>query len=302
MKVAIAQLNFLIGDFKGNVEKMSEAVESAKEEKADIICFSELATCGYPARDFLDFDDFIQLCDQAIASLTALTKDIAIVVGSPSRNPVPEGKDLYNSVYFLANKKIKHVQHKALLPTYDVFDEYRYFEPANEFKIVEYKGQKIALTVCEDIWNIGNENPLYTVCPLDELVKEKPDFIINVSASPFTYDHAQDRVDIVKANLKRYNLPMFYINHVGAQTELIFDGGSLIGAANGNIHAEMPFFKEAIQYFELEAIQNNEKEQLQEKDKISLIHDALVLGLKDCLLYTSPSPRDKRQSRMPSSA
>ena len=105
MKIAIAQLNFLIGDFEGNVKKMITAVESAKEDKADIICFSELATCGYPARDFLDFDDFISLCENAIKTLTTLTTDIAIVVGSPTRNPVPEGKDLYNSAYFLADQK-----------------------------------------------------------------------------------------------------------------------------------------------------------------------------------------------------
>jgi len=281
MKVAIAQLNFLIGDFKGNVEKMAKAVESAKKENADIICFSELATCGYPARDFLDFDDFIELCEKAIADLAAFAKDIAIVVGSPTRNPVPEGKDLYNSVYFLADKKIKHVQHKALLPTYDVFDEYRYFEPANSFEVFTYKDKKIALTVCEDIWNIANENPLYTICPLDEMIKEEPDFVINVSASPFTYQHAQDRVDIVKANLDRYKVPIFYVNHIGAQTELIFDGGSLVGAPNGNIHAELPYFEEDLQYFNLKSIIENKEEQLQEKDKISLIHDALVLGIKD---------------------
>ena len=281
MKVAIAQLNFHIGDFKGNVEKMAQAVESAKNEKADIICFSELATCGYPARDFLDFDDFIDLCDRAIQELTALASDIAIVVGSPSRNPVPEGKDLYNSVYFLANKTIKKVQHKALLPTYDVFDEYRYFEPASTFELVEYRDKKIALTVCEDIWNIGNENPLYTVCPLDEVISQKPDFVINVSASPFNYQKGQDRIEIVKENLKRYQIPMFYVNHVGAQTELIFDGGSLVGSPNGKIHAELPYFKESVQYFDLDDVVNNKKEVVQEKDKIALIHDALLLGIKD---------------------
>ena len=281
MKVAIAQLNFHIGDFEGNVKKMAEAVESAKEEKADIICFSELATCGYPARDFLDFDDFIDLCENAINELTALAVDIAIVVGSPSRNPVPEGKDLYNSVYFLANKQIKHVQHKALLPTYDVFDEYRYFEPANKFELVEYRDKKIALTVCEDIWNIGNNNPLYTVCPLDEVIGQKPDFVINVSASPFNYQKGQDRIEIVKENLKRYSVPMFYINHVGAQTELIFDGGSIVGSPNGKIHAEMPYFTESVRYFDLDDVINNDKELVQEKDKIALIHEALLLGIKD---------------------
>jgi len=281
MKVAIAQLNFHIGDFEGNVKKMANAVESAKSEKADIICFSELATCGYPARDFLDFDDFIDLCYQAIKKLTALASDIAIVVGSPSRNPVPEGKDLYNSVYFLADKKVKHVQHKALLPTYDVFDEYRYFEPGNTFELVRYRDKKIALTVCEDIWNIGNENPLYTVCPLDEVIDQKPDFVINVSASPFNYEKGQDRIDIVKENLKRYQVPIFYINHVGAQTELIFDGGSLVGSPNGKIHAELSYFTESLQYFNLDEIISNEKEVVRKKDKIALIHDALLLGIKD---------------------
>ena len=281
MKVAIAQLNFHIGDFDGNLKKMTKAVESAKKEKADLICFSELATCGYPARDFLDFDDFINLCEQSIEKLTALTSDIAIVVGSPTRNPVPEGKDLYNSAYFLANKKVKYIQHKALLPTYDVFDEYRYFEPANTFSLVEYKDKKIALTVCEDIWNIGNKNPLYTVCPLDEVIDQKPDFVINVSASPFTYQKGQDRIEIVKENLKRYGVPMFYVNHVGAQTELIFDGGSLVGSPNGNIHAELPYFEESVQYFDLGDVIKNEKEEVQEKEKIALIHDALLLGIKD---------------------
>ncbi len=281
MKVAIAQLNFHIGDFDGNLKKMTKAVESAKKEKADLICFSELATCGYPARDFLDFDDFINLCEQSIEKLTALTTDIAIVVGSPTRNPVPEGKDLYNSAYFLANKKVKYIQHKALLPTYDVFDEYRYFEPANTFSLVEYKDKKIALTVCEDIWNIGNKNPLYTVCPLDEVIDQKPDFVINVSASPFTYQKGQDRIEIVKENLKRYGVPMFYVNHVGAQTELIFDGGSLVGSPNGNIHAELPYFEESVQYFDLGDVIKNEKEEVQEKEKIALIHDALLLGIKD---------------------
>jgi len=152
-------------------------IEKAKKEDSDIICFGELATCGYPPRDFLEFDDFIKLADQTVQKLLPHSMDIAIVVGSPSRNPVIEGKDLFNSAYFLSEGVVKYVQHKALLPTYDIFDEYRYFEPGNNFGIVDYKGKKIALTVCEDIWNIANENPLYTVCPLDEMIKLDPDFV-----------------------------------------------------------------------------------------------------------------------------
>ena len=281
MKITVAQLNYHIGNFEGNTAKMLEAVTKAKEENADIICFSELATCGYPPRDFLEFDDFIRLGEESIARLAKAADGIAIVVGSVSRNPVVEGKDLHNSAYFLEDGKVKYVQHKTLLPTYDIFDEYRYFEPASDWGIVEYKGKKIALTVCEDIWNIGNENPLYKICPLDEMIKHGPDFILNVSASPFAHNHAENRINVVKANCERYNIPMVYVNHVAAQTEIIFDGGSLIASGDGLIHEELPFFEECIKTFDLADIENTKKDNINPKEKIALIHDAIVLGIKD---------------------
>lgn len=281
MKVSIAQLNYVIGDFGKNLEKMLEATAQAKEEGADIVCFGELATCGYPPRDFLEFEDFIHLCNDSIDSLRKAADGIAIVVGSPSVNPVPEGKDLYNSVYFLADQEIKHVQHKSLLPTYDIFDEYRYFEPANTWEVLTYKGKKIALTVCEDIWNIGNDNPLYTVCPLDEMMGQDPDFVINVSASPFSHDHAQERLDILVENSHRYGIPMFYINHVGAQTEVIFDGGSVVMSSDGHIYEELPYFEEVVKMYNLDNVVAKDREVIQTKDKIKDIHDALVLGVKD---------------------
>ena len=281
MKITVAQLNYHIGNFEGNTAKMLEAIESAKKEGSDIICFSELATCGYPPRDFLEFDDFIHLGEESIDKLTEAAEGIAVVVGSVSRNPRIEGKDLFNSVYFLEDQKVKFVQHKTLLPTYDIFDEYRYFEPASEWGVVEFQGKKIALTVCEDIWNIGNENPLYTICPLDNVMHLNPDFVINVSASPFNYNHAKTRIEIVKANCERYKIPMIYVNHIGAQTEIIFDGGSLIAAGDGTIHAELPYFEECLRTFELEDIENAKEENLQTKDKIALIHDAIVVGVKD---------------------
>ncbi len=281
MKIAVAQLNFHIGNFEGNTNKMLKAVATAKKQGADIVCFSELATCGYPPRDFLEFDDFIRQAEESIETLAKAAKGIAIVVGSPTKNPVVEGKDLYNSVYFLANGKVKHVQHKTLLPTYDVFDEYRYFEPASEFDIVKYKGKKIALTVCEDIWNIGNENPMYDVCPMDLLMKHDPDFMINVSASPFSYTHAEARIHILKANVERYKMPIFYINHAGAQTELIFDGGSFVMSPNGNVFEEMVHFKDAIKTFDLAEVKKGKTSKVQPKNKMKRIHDALVLGVKD---------------------
>ena len=281
MKIAIAQLNYLIGDFDGNVDKIIEFAEKAKDQSADIVVFGELAICGYPPRDFLEFDDFIKKAESSIERLKSASQGIAIVVGSPTVNPVVEGKDLFNSVYFIADGEVKHIQHKALLPTYDVFDEYRYFEPASEFNCLEYRGFRIALTVCEDIWNIGNENPLYKICPLDILIKESPDFIINVSASPFSYSHAQERLKVLKANVDRYKVPIFYSNNVGAQTELIFDGGSVVISGNGKVHREMPYFKEAIECFDLSEVKKTDTEDFQPHDDIVEIHDAIVCGIKD---------------------
>lgn len=282
MKITIAQLNFHIGNFEGNLAKMLEAVAVAKAEKADIIVFGELAVCGYPPRDFLEFEDFINRCENSIAELCKVAHGIAIAVGSPTKNPVIEGKDLFNSAYFLVEGEVHHISHKALLPTYDIFDEYRYFEPAKEFKIVEFKGQKIALTVCEDIWNIGNENPLYTICPMDEMMPQQPDFILNLSASPFSYKQAAERLHVVRANVSRYRIPMFYVNHVGAQTELIFDGGSVVMSANGEVYEELSYFEEAIKTYDLAKVMSGEgKIGEQPKDKMTLIHDALITGVKD---------------------
>jgi len=281
MRIAIAQFNAHIGNFEGNLTKMLQMTEDAKQQGADIICFPELATCGYPARDFLEFDDFIHQADASIHTLAKAAQGIAIVVGSPTRNPQIEGKDLYNSVYFLAYGRVEFVQHKALLPTYDVFDEYRYFQPASEFKIVEYMGKRIALTVCEDIWNVGNENPLYTICPMDEMMPYQPELMINVSASPFSCDHAPERIHVVRANVERYNVPIFYVNHVGGQTELLFDGGSVVMSPNGNVYDEMPFFEECIRVYELDEVMAGQKQVEQPRGKIALMHDALLMGIRD---------------------
>ncbi|WP_373551366.1 NAD+ synthase [Haliscomenobacter sp.] len=281
MRIAIAQFNAHIGNFEGNLSKMLQMTATAKAQGADIICFPELATCGYPARDFLEFDDFIQQADASIQTLAKAAQGIAIVLGSPTRNPQLEGKDLYNSVYFLAYGRVEYVQHKALLPTYDVFDEYRYFQPASEFGIVEYMGKRIALTVCEDIWNVGNENPLYTICPMDEMMPYKPELMINVSASPFSHDHAPERIHVVRANVERYNVPIFYVNHVGGQTELLFDGGSVVMSPNGNVYDEMPFFEECIRVYELDDVMLGQKQVELPREKTPLMHDALLMGIKD---------------------
>ena len=281
MKIAIAQLNFHIGNFEGNLGKMLWAVKEAKSQGAGLICFSELATVGYPPRDFLEFEDFIELAEHSVQELAKAAQGIAIVVGSPTKNPVVEGKDHYNAAYFLADGRVQQVQYKTLLPTYDIFDEYRYFEPATEWRVVEYRGKRIALTICEDIWNIGNENPLYTVCPMDEMITQRPDFILNLSASPFSYSQAKTRIRIVQANVLRYGIPMFYVNHCGAQTELIFDGGSLVVSPDEKVFDELPYFEECIRTYDLAEVQKGGRSQEQPKEKMRLMHDALVTGIRD---------------------
>ncbi len=277
----MAQLNYHIGHFEYNLNKMLKAVETAKQQDADIVVFGELAVTGYPPRDFLEFNDFIHKSEAAVQTLADAAQGIAVVVGAPCRNPLPEGKDLYNTAFFLFEGKVLHKQHKALLPTYDVFDEYRYFEPAKEFKTLEFKGKKIAMSVCEDIWNVGNENPLYTICPLDEMRDEHPDFILNLSASPFNYSHADNRENVLKENVSRYKVPMFYVNHVGSQTEIIFDGGSVVMSPDGNSYDEMPYFEECIRTYDLAEVQKGGVKNTQNRNKIALIHDALVMGIRD---------------------
>jgi len=246
MKIFLAQQNYHIGNFEANTAKILAAIEEAKQQKGDLIVFSELSVCGYPPRDFLEFDDFIEQGFASIDKIREAADTIGVLVGCPSRNPRIEGKDLFNSAYFLYEKEIKGIVNKSLLPTYDIFDEYRYFEPAYEWNVLTFKGKKLAVTICEDIWNLG-DNPLYRVCPMDELIKQEPDIMINLSASPFDYVHADGRKGIVKQNVLKYNLPMIYCNTVGSQTEIIFDGGSLVMDAKGDILAEMPYFKESMQ-------------------------------------------------------
>ena len=285
MKIGLAQLNYMIGDFNGNFEKMKTAIEKGIAENADLILFSELSVCGYPPRDFLEFHHFINECSTIIQKLAEFCGNkIAVVVGAPSKNHTKHGKDLYNSAYFIADGKVQFLAHKTLLPTYDVFDEYRYFEPNHSFDIFEFKGKKLAISICEDIWDTGEENPLYKINPIAELAKLQPDILFNLSASPFNYNQAKKRIDVVRKNATVFNLPVFYCNCVGAQTELIFDGGSLVVDAKGNVIDEFDYFVEAIKFYEINndnTITQNSEFKIQNCSSIQLIHDALVCGIRD---------------------
>ena len=296
MKIFLAQQNYHIGNFENNTAKIIDAINIAKAQNADLIVFSELCICGYAPKDFLDFADFIDKCYAAIDVVKLHADTIGVLVGAPDRNIEVNGKDLFNAAFLLYKKEVKAVAHKTCLPNYDVFDEYRYFEPAFTWNIMEFKGKRLAVTVCEDIWNLGN-NPLYRICPMDVLMEQNPDVIINLSASPFDYTHDEDRKATIKANVIKYKLPLFYCNAVGAQTEVVFDGASLVFDKYGNLCKEFPQFKEHLE----EIILNEdgtidaavikpakampeqllEPVQLTETLNIAQIHDALILGIKD---------------------
>ncbi len=284
MRLALAQYNYHIGNFEFNTRKIIVGIQQAKQENADLVVFAEFSVCGYPSGDFLEFDHYIDKCIEAVNQIATHCKGIAAIVGAPVRNTDPKGKPLYNAAYFLENGEIKQIYRKGLLPNYDIFDEYRYFEPATEFEIVTYKGKRIALTICEDLWNLY-DNPLYTQNPMNRLAEKGADFMINIAASPFAWDHGGERKSMLSQNASRYHLPLFYVNQVGAQTELIFDGGSLAINHHGGITHEMKYFEEDLLILETDgAIKKSGIKPSAEADhdkKTENIFNALVMGVKD---------------------
>lgn len=286
LKISMAQLDYHTGNFEYNAQKIISNINAAKEEGIDLVVFSELCVCGYPPRDFLEFNDFIEQCNQAVKEIATHCVGIAAIVGAPDINPVVEGKDLFNAAFFLADGVIKEVRHKTLLPNYDIFDEYRYFEPNREFNIVEYKGCRMALTICEDLWNI-NENPMYVLNPMSELAKQQPHVMINIAASPFNKKQAAIRTQVMKDNVNEYKIPLFYVNHIGAQTQLIFDGGSMVLDANAEVVDTFEFFEEERRSYTLEfgeataAIKAHKKTQQTAHETMELIYRALVLGIRE---------------------
>ena len=279
MKIALAQLNYHVGNFKANTDKIIAAIGEAEKQQADLVVFSELCICGYPARDFLEFNDFIAQCENALTEIAKHTYKTAALVGCPRKNPERDGKDLFNAAFFIHEGKVLSVTDKTLLPTYDVFDEYRYFEPNRKFETVNFKGKKLAITICEDIWNVGNDNPLYTICPMDELIKQQPDLMINLSASPFSYMQHRERMQVISANVQRYKIPMVYVNQVGAQTELIFDGDSVVMNEKGETLLQLKCFEEQLVVWDTE--QHSVSKSETTPADVALIHDALVLGIRD---------------------
>ena len=286
MKIALSQLNFRIGNFTYNTTRIIDEIEKAEKDQVDLLVFAELAVCGYPPLDFLDYSHFIDRCIESIHIIAENCKNLTVIIGAPAFNADPKGKNLFNSAYVLSEGKVQQIVHKTLLPTYDVFDEYRWFESNREFKCVEIKGVRIALTVCEDLWNI-DEDPLYTFWPMKELIQQKPQLMINIAASPFCDQHAENRKAILIKNVKEYHLPLLYVNHVGAQTDLLFDGGSMLIDANGKVQHELLYFQEDYVVCDFNESNkvfsnlNNVNPSSIPSDRIERIYQGLVMGIRD---------------------
>ncbi len=286
MKISVAQLNYTIGDFERNCTLICNAIARAKDAGSDLIIFSELSVPGYPPLDLLDRYDFIEKCNSTVNKIAESCRGIAAIVGSPTLNKNPQGKKLYNSALLLSEGNIIASANKSLLPTYDIFDEYRYFEPERKCQIIPFKGLNIALTICEDLWDeqpFDNEferSRLYTVSPSEELFRQKPDLFINISASPFSYTKIEAKELIFTSKASKYGIPVIMVNQIGANTELIFEGASLIINKRGEIADRLPFFSEDIRTYTFEEI-NSGGNYTENADPVRLIHDALVTGVRD---------------------
>lgn len=285
MKVALAQLNYRIGDFEGNRDKITGAISGAKALGADLVVFSELAVTGYYPHDLLEKKEFVEKAEKTIMEIAACCKGISVLIGGPAINQSDRGKMLYNAAWYLTDGEVKDIFYKTLLPTYDVFDEYRHFEPNKNFHLLEACGKRIAVTICEDIWDEQptfaefGKNKIYQTSPLEELKPLHPELIINLSASPFSYNQAAWRKEILQKKALQYGIPLIYVNQTGAHTDIIFDGGSVVVSPEGKIIHELKYFAEDFRVFDTDI--NSEGSIGPEKDYVEKIHDALVLGIKD---------------------
>lgn len=285
MKIALAQLNYRIGDFDVNVQKITGAIEEARKEGASLVVFSEMAVTGYYPHDLLEKKEFILRAEEAMREIAGHCTGIAALVGGPAINEGKKGKKLFNAAWFLAGGEVRERFYKSLLPTYDVFDEYRHFEPNRDFRLLEYAGRRIAVTLCEDLWDeqpVHSEfsrDKLYQTSPLEELSALNPDLVINLSASPFSADQESWRKDVLLRKASRYRLPIVYVNQVGAHAEMIYDGGSVVISAKGEIVHELCYFEEDFRIIDTESL--TEPKLQPASGKMEKISHALVTGIRD---------------------
>jgi NAD+ synthase (glutamine-hydrolysing) len=292
MKIALIQINPVIGDFNYNVDKILSWVEKAKKNDCELAIFPELAVCGYPPQDLLERQSFLEDHNEALNRLIRAIKGIGVICGAITRHNEKGGKALHNSALLIENGKTIFSAHKQLLPTYDVFDEARYFEPARQNQVYDYKGLKIGLTICEDIWNDrnGNLGHPHGVNPIAKMTKnaELPiDLLINISASPFQINKTLEKQNILSGHCQKHNFHLLYINQVGGQDSLLFDGGSLAMNPRGEIIFSLPSFEEAMACFDSSNPQKTQNKTQNsspsEKSETAKVGAGLIMGTRDYL-------------------
>jgi NAD+ synthase (glutamine-hydrolysing) len=290
VKVALLQLNYTVGDLSGNAERIRAAVEAAAAKGAELAITSELALLGYPPRDLLLYPALVERAGQVLQQLADRLRDsIPVVVGSVQPNPLPEGRPLYNAAAWLEGGQIRHWFQKSLLPTYDVFDEDRYFEPGSQPQPVQYGGYRLGFTICEDIWNDRDfwQHRRYHRDPVDEMARCGADLLINLSASPFSLGKQKLRVEMLGSLARKHALPILYVNQVGGNDDLIFDGASCALDCRGRVVAQAAAFQPDCLIVDVEALVHPPEEGPEVQgprwptEPEAELYEALVLGTRD---------------------
>lgn len=281
MKLAMAQINPTIGDFDGNMAKMREAIQKATAFDADLIVFPEMTTTGYPPKDFLEHQDFIKKNLDLLSILIKTTKGIAVLCGHIDFSNKETGKPLVNAGILFVDGRVLARFSKRLLPTYDVFDETRYFEPAEDSTLIEFKGKRIGLTICEDIWNDRDFFPrrIYHCDPIVELVNKGANLIINISASPYYHGKRELKVEMLRNVARKYGVPVVYVNQVGGNDDLLFDGCSLALGPDGKVCTQAAEFEADLVIFDTERLEGDKRDQPLE-DQASILN-GLIMGTRD---------------------
>ena len=281
LRIAIAQLNFKIGDFEANTSKIADVLFTVKNQGVDLVVFPEMSVSGYMPDDLLDYPSFVEKSEYSLELVAQSCQGIAAIVGGVMRNS-GKGRLLQNVCCFMQNGRIETVIPKTLLPTYDVFSESRYFEPATEQQVISFKGINIGIAICEDLWDLYN-NFEYTKSPGEVLKNLGADLIINPSASPFHLGKDSHRNRVFSGQVNRFNLPVLYVNQVGVHTELIFDGSSRAVNNNGEVAIQLPDFESCIRTVEFGEngfIPGDGAVSL-DTDPLPQLYKGLVFGIRD---------------------
>lgn len=281
MKIALGQVNPIVGDFAGNSAKIINYAHRAKSQGVGLILFPELSICGYPPRDLVERASFVRHNREAAEHIAVETQGIAVICGLVTPAHADAGKSVMNSAALLLDGKIKFVQSKMLLPTYDVFDEVRNFAPARSQVLFPFCGKQMALTICEDAWNDKDfwNRRLYSVDPVDALIRSGGNFVLNISASPFWAGKRELRRDMLATIAKNDHVPVVFVNQVGGNDSLVFDGSSLVFDREGKVIAQGKSFEEDLILFDSDTLTGEIHPQIEGDD--ASIYAALVLGTRD---------------------